>query len=353
MPFFRRVFFVFLLAPMIGLAQNRPLAKFEPGPGECLVFVGQDLAAVGGLDEYPDGYVDHFETPAGITVYTSLSPGQNSYGYINRGVDGMTRKANWGAGDSHAQAYLEDPDFQHTLIAIGLSFVDHEKQVAKGKHDRLLRQLGRWIKDSGRPVFLRIGYEFDGWDWNHYQRKWYLKAWERIHQTFADMGIDNVAFVWQSKGWGTDQATLEKWYPGDDLVDWCAYSYFGDPDRQMLIFAERHQKPVFLAEATPVMQTDNLYFNTDLQDPEIARRVWEAWFEPFFQTLDEYRDLIKAFSYINADWPSQPMWQTNPTFRQVDARLQVSDYVSQRWRERLADKRFLHATPELRDRLRE
>ena len=45
--------------------------KFEPQDGKCLVFVGQELEAVGGVDGF-DGYIDHFGTPAGITIYTNL-----------------------------------------------------------------------------------------------------------------------------------------------------------------------------------------------------------------------------------------------------------------------------------------
>ena len=272
-------------------------AKFEPEDGKCLVFIGQDMDAIGGLKDYSDGYCDHFEVPAGITLYTNFSPGVNSFGHINRGNDGVKSTDNWGAGDSCLQCYTEAPGFSHSLLAVGVSFVDHEKQLAQGKHDNLIRDLGHWIKSLGkRPVFLRLGYEFDGWDWNHYKRKHYLESWKRVHSIFTEIEVENVAFVWQSKGWGSDQKILEEWYPGDELVDWCGYSYFGNPDTEMLKFARKHGKPVFIAEATPVTQNGNLYFNTDLKDPKIAKRVWEGWFEPFFRTIHNYQDVVKAIS---------------------------------------------------------
>ncbi|MFK7936072.1 MAG: 1,4-beta-xylanase [Saprospiraceae bacterium] len=317
------------------------LAKFEPPTGKCLMFIGQNLGATGGLDNYNNGYCDFFATPAGVTVYTNLSPGDESFGYYNQGLDGLETKANWGAGDCWAQAYLMDSTYANSMIAIGLSMVNHEKQIAKGAHDDLIKELGDWIKATKRPVFLRIGYEFDGWDWNHYQRKNYLKAWQRIHSIFEKMQVDNVALVWQSKGWGSDQSVLEKWYPGDDLVDWCAYSYFGNPDTEMLTFARSHHKPVFIAEASPVRQIDNLYFDTDLKKEKIAKMVWESWFVPFINTLHENQDVIKAFSYINVNWSAQPMWINNPTFQQVDARIQVSDYISKKWKKEMAQPRYL------------
>lgn len=325
--------------------------KFVPKEGKVLIFIGQDLEAVGGLDDYNKGYTDYFDTPAGITIYTSFSTRGDSYGYYFKGLDGIKTKANWGAGDSWANLYIQDSTFKNTMIAIGLSMVNDEKKIAKGEKDNLIKDLGLWIKSIKRPVFLRIGYEFDGWEWNHYHKKYYLKAWERIHNIFKNMQIDNVAFVWQSKGTGSGQDILEKWYPGDDLVDWCAYSYFGQPDTEMLTFARKHKKPVFIAEATPVRQMDNLYFEADLKKETLGKVVWEEWFMPFFKTIEENSDVIKAFSYINADWTAQPMWVSNPVFSQVDARIQVNQYISKKWKGEIAKSKYLKASKTLIDKL--
>ena len=325
--------------------------KYEPEDGKCLVFVGQDLGATGGLPGYEEGYADFFETPAGVTVYTNLSPGGESFGYYQSGLDGLEKKANWGSGDSWAQLYLQDSTYSNSAIAIGLSLVDHERNVAKGKHDELIKELALWIKSTERPVFLRIGYEFDGWDWNHYHKKSYLKSWVRIQSVFEELGVDNVAYVWQSKGWGSDQDVLADWYPGDDRVDWCAYSYFGQPDTEMIAFARKHHKPVFIAEATPVRENDGIFFDTDLKKAKISEAVWQSWFVPFLQTIEEHGDVVKAFSYINADWSSQPMWSLNPVFQQVDARIQVSKYISPRWIEEMNKARYLHAADKPWDEL--
>lgn len=321
---------------------KKNLAKFEPANDQCLVFIGQDLAATGGLDAYSNGYTDYFPTPAGITVYTNVSPGTNSFGHYNKGLDGIKTKANWGAGDTWAQQYIEDSTYAHSALAIGLSMVAHEKKVARGEHDLLIKELAQWIKQTERPVFLRIGYEFDGWSWNHYKKKYYLKAWNRIHRIFENLEVHNVAFVWQSKGTGSSQKVLESWYPGDAIVDWCGYSYFGNPDTEMITFARAHQKPVFIAEAAPVLETDGLYFDSDLKKDRIARRAWEQWFVPFFTTLKKNRDVIKAFSYINTDWSSQAMWKLNPTFMKVDSRIQKSDFLTQKWKLEMSKSNYLH-----------
>lgn len=324
-------------------------AKFEPEDGACLFFIGQDLRAIGGLDTYNDGYCDYFDIPAGLTVYTGFSPGTASFGYIQKGNDGIKTVANWGAEDNCAQYYIDNKKFEHSIIAIGLSMVDHEKEVANGKRDYLIRELGQWIKDSKHPVFLRIGYEFDGWEWNHYNKKHYLVAWKRIHTIFKEMEVNNVAFVWQSKGNDSDQAILEEWYPGDDLVDWCGYSYFSNPDQEMLTFARRHKKPVFIAEATPVLLDGTQFSDTFLSKPEIAKQAWEKWFVPFIATLNDNKDIIKAFSYINVNWSVQPMWINNPVFQKVDSRIQNSPFISKKWKEEMAKPRYLKPSPELWD----
>ena len=331
---------------------EKKLAKFEPADGKCLFVIGQDMEAIGGLDNYNNGYCNHFEIPAGFTTYTNLGSGDQSFGYTSKGVDGIMNISNWGAGDVCAQCFIDDSKFKYSIISIGLSLVNHEKEIAKGKQDKLINKLGEWIKGLGqRPVFLRIGYEFDGWEWNHYNKRHYISAWKRIHTIFNEMNISNVAFVWQSKGHGTGQKVLEEWYPGDDLVDWCGYSYFGNPDEEMLIFARKHKKPVFIAEATPVFQIDNLFFNTRLTDDAVAKRAWNQWFLPFFDTLNRNSDVIKAFSYINVNWSVQPMWINNPTFQKVDSRIQVNEFISKNWEKEISKSKYLKSSPNLWNQL--
>lgn len=327
-------------------------AKFEPADGDCLFFIGQDLGATGGLDNYTDGYSDHFNVPAGVTVYTGIAPDSESFGYYQKGNDGIKSIANWGSGDNCAQCYIDDDTYKHSIMAIGFSMVNNEKKIAKGQYDRLIRELGEWIKSTKRPIFLRIGYEFDGWDWNHYKKKHYLQAWKHIRSLFDEMEITNVAYVWQSKGWGSDQDVLEEWYPGDDLVDWVAYSYFSDADEEMLTFARNHNKPVFIAEATPVLANGGLYFDSDLSKERVAKKAWSQWFVPFIKTLNDNKDVIKAFSYINLNWSDHPMWITNPVFQKVNSRIQDSPYISKKWVEEISKPRYLKPSADLWDRLR-
>ncbi|MEL6250471.1 MAG: glycosyl hydrolase [Bacteroidota bacterium] len=328
-------------------------AKFEPADGEVILFIGQEMDAIGGLEDFNDGYLDHFDAPGGFTMYTNFSPGGNSFGHIRKGLDGIWSDDNWGDSISNMSRQLADPDFQHMALAIGLEFVDHDAKVAKGTHDELIEKLGEFIKGLGkRPVFLRIGYEFGG-AWNHYDQKNYLKAFKRVRDKYEEMGIDNIAYVWQSHGWEEPMDHLEAWYPGDEYVDWVGYSFFSRFDEtNMIEFARKHKKPLFIAEATATVSTgttkvDGKTKEIRLDNPEQAAEAKEKWFKPFFKTIEDNPDVVKAISYINCNWRSHAMWRQNPTFQDVDARLQLSEDLSAFWKEETSKDKYLKSEPNL------
>lgn len=236
----------------------RKRAKFEPKDGEVLLFVGQELEAVGGLDEYSDGYLDHFDTPAGWTTYTNINPGENSFGRIMEGLDGLYETHDWGDNDYNATLQLNDPDYANMALAIGLQFVNHEEKVANGTHDEYINRLADFLLSLGkRPVFLRIAYEFDGEPWNHYDKESTIKAYKRIVDICRAKGVTNTAYVWQSTGFmSPNDGDLESWYPGDDYVDWLGFSFFNRwADQKMIPFARKKENPFLLRKPHPQFRT--------------------------------------------------------------------------------------------------
>ena len=335
-------------------SSERPRAKFEPRDGEVILFIGQELDAIGGLENYNDGYLDHFPAPGGFTMYSDITPGNEMFGFINKGLDGIYTTDNWGDGDSNMSLQLADNDFEHMALAIGLWLVGQEDKVADGTHDAYIDRLGEFFLELGdRPVFLRIGYEFDGHSWNHYEIEPYKAAYRRIKDKLDEKGVTNVAYVWQSTGWVSNFEQLEEWYPGDEYVDWTGFSFFSRWDEQkMIAFSRKKGKPVFIAEATPTISDHTVKFDGDtkttiLSNPEQAEEAWEKWFIPFFKTIDENPDVVKAVSYINAHWKSRPMWKDNPTFRDVDARLHLSKTIAERWSAKTNKPKYLKASPDL------
>ncbi len=338
---------------------KRKLAKFEPKEGEVLLFVGQELEAVGGLEKYNDGYLDHFDTPAGWTTYTNINPGENSFGRIQEGLDGLWETHDWGDNDYNATLQLNDPDYANMALAIGLQFVNHEEKVADGTHDKYINKLGDFLLSLGkRPVFLRIAYEFDGDPWNHYDRESTIKAYKRMVDMLRVKGVTNTAYVWQSTGFMSPKdGQLEAWYPGDDYVDWLGFSFFNRwKDQRMIEFARKKGKPVFIAEASPTIsdvdaKTTGNTIETQLSNPLQAEEAWQKWFIPFFKTIDENPDVVKAVHYINCHWDSHRMWFDNPTFKKIDARLHLSDSISKRWRTITSNPKYIKSSPGLYDKL--
>ncbi len=338
---------------------QRQKAKFEPLEGKVLVFIGQDNESIGGLAPYNNGYIDHFPMPAGVTLYTGIGAGDGSFGGKNKaGLQGIYETMDSGNGPSNMSLLMNANKFKNCALAIGLSLVNNEEKVAAGDLDENIKKLGDFLLSLGnRPVFLRIGYEFDGHPWNHYDKKSWIAAYKRIKYKLDAQGISNTAYVWQSVGWVSDPYELEEWYPGDEYVDWCGFSFF---DRwrevQMLDFARKKGKPVFIAEASatissPTSKFDGKTKETILSNPEQAQEAWDKWFVPFFNMIENNLDVVKAIHYINCNWKVRPMWFENPTFQDIDARIQESPMISKEWEKRMTNGIYLNASNDLFNQL--
>ena len=321
-------------------------AKFEPEDGQCYIFAGQTIPSVGGLDEFNNGYCDYFEAPAGITYYMDM-------GTPNDTMASLSEYEEWNEeehvinihnkGEYLINKYLVDDTFDGCMFAVGLILVGGEELVLSGKKDSELEKLGNWLNSlNGKPVFLRVGFEFDGFEWNHYVKETYLPMYRYIVDYLRGMNVTNVAYVWQSKGWDTTVEEFEEWYPGDDYVDWCAYSHFDTPDDEMIKFARLKGKPLMIAEATPNFKVGDKFTDSDIKKPEIARKMWDEWYTNLFKLIEDNGDVIKALAYINTDWYAQDAWVNVPQFQQIDSRIEMSPYVSEKWKEKIAEPRYLN-----------
>ena len=87
--------------------------------------------------------------------------------------------------------------------------------------------LNQWAKDAasgGCPVFLRFGGEMNG-NWTSWGRNpaLYRRAFRLVH-TVVNRWASNVALVWAPGAVPT--YNLDKYYPGDDVVDWVGISLY-------------------------------------------------------------------------------------------------------------------------------
>ena len=313
----------------------RTTAKFEPPDGRVLVFVGQDNESVGGSEKWGDGYVDHFGVPAGVTHYVYFSEGkENPYGGVfdEGSVDGLNAETEWAAGPMCMRCYLESTQLANTIVHLSISMEhDDEPAVAAGDYDHNIDELVAFVAEFRNvPFLIRIGYEFDG-EWNSYEPEAFKAAWRRIVDALRAEGLDNFATVLATYRLDIPDSAWEEYWPGDDYVDWLGYSYWGGgtSSTKALDFARARGKPIFIAESTP---------RGHWIDRE-GDAIWEAWFADYLLHIEENADVIKAISYINADWDSQAMWAGRGW---GNTRIQDDDAVAMRWRETMGQDLYVH-----------
>lgn len=330
-------FFAALLAFSITFSGFITAASFAPNDEKVLVFIGQDNKSLGGQDRWRDGYVDHVGMPAGITHYVYFSEGKtNNFGYTFDvgSVDGLNTSTRWGAGPMCLRCYLTSPRFSQSLVHLSISMeLDEEGSVANGDYDHLIKELADFMKEFNQHTFyLRIGYEFDG-SWNHYRPDDFVKAWRRIVDTLRAQHITNFATVLGASRFHIERSVWESYWPGDDYVDWLGYSYWHNETRPPVVFDIAREKglPVFAAEVTP------RGFWLDQVNGEL---IWIDWFQLFFDHIEANKDVVRAISFINADWDNDPMWKGRGW---GDSRIQRNVKLKAKWLEKMATPMYIHS----------
>ncbi len=338
------IIFMVLISFTMGFAK---MAKFEPPNGKALLALGQCLEGVGGMKAYGkhpalrQGYIDKVVGgnsnlfPGGITFYTNV--------IFNLGLtwDG-TFEGNDFAGIIHGRRYLYHNEFNKSVFVIGLDLQNQSYNgqvlpqlgpIANGELDHMVKQLAGFVKRCNRPVFLRIGYEFNG-HWNGYDPGTYVRAYKRIVDIFRSLDIQNCAFVWQSADEGEAGGNISPYYPGDAYVDWCGFSWFTGNSPAMVNFAKQHDKPVMIAEATTKFHSTSQTGGNDL---------WNGYFNVVISAMKNSSNRIKALCYINQNWEAQPIWQGS--FK--DSRIGVNNVLKQKWVDEIKKPFWLHASDNL------
>ncbi len=349
---------------------------------ERLLIIGQDLGAI-------RGYMasDCCPTPDGLTAYVDFydlfTP--DDFGGLGIDADGqpIDLELDWNAGP--VSAWKTSHEFGVDGLAIGLSLTENEHpgkldRLASGEFDDHIRHLAAFCAMVDGTVYLRIGYEFDGaWNQGYHDAERFKIVFRRIVDILREEGADNVQAVWQAGAAVADEVLdgghedITAWYPGDDYVDWMAFSWFMNPDEtisiespayvpltplelagELIDFARERGKPVMIAEASPQAMDLNERFMADhspiwdgasggnriaMTDDEI----WAHWFGPLFELMADNDDVIRALAYINADWDSQAMW--GPPYESGfwgDSRLETNESIAGRFAQAIEDWRGRH-----------
>ena len=337
-----------------------------------LFIIGQDLGSV--RDYVASGCCPRADGNTLYLNFYALTSEEGGFGGLGIDRDGnpIDQEMDWGGGP--ANAWKSATEFEGG-VAIGLSITENDNpdglaRIIAGEFDRNILQLARFFTMIEGPVYLRIGYEFDGgWNQGYEDSGKYVAAWRRIVDGLRAEKADNVEFVWQSAAFPLDilndggYTDIRQWYPGDEYVDWMGVSLFllldegpgietdfQPPTARQLIgkvldLARERGKPVFIGEASPqgydlARGTNaNIGYQWDGPQGEDRRTVspeeiWDEWFGPLFDLLEENRDVIYALAYINCNWDVQEMW--GPPYAGGywgDTRLQASPLLARRFSE--------------------
>ena len=311
--------FALLAAPPKGAA-----SVYVPDVDRIVLAIGQNVESV-------TNYIPAIGAcPGGIMSYTSTA-----------NAEGLNTAVNYGTGLINAQYFVAEPGYSNTVIQLGLYINGDLANIVAGLRDANLAIIGNWIKNAGRPVYLRIGYEFDG-PWNALPPDQYVPAYRHIVDTLRANKVTNAAFVWHSSCSPTYGGyPISSWYPGDDYVDWAGISVFRQFDGSLgtvanidsfCAFAKSKNKPIMIAESTPYGGISN------------AR--WANWFLPCLDAIQRHH--IQMWCYINADWEAQPMFAGQGW---GDCRIQQNALVLSNWLAVVNSTAFLKKSSELYPRL--
>ena len=287
---------------------------FVPPSGKTLLLVGQDRDTIAQY-VWATG-----TTPGGTMLYTSVKK-----------LEGLQAAANYGSGPEDGNALLQS--YPHSAIQVGLFMVDELGDTIQGVYDSNLSILAQWIINANRPVYLRIGYEFDNVD-NHYDPDQYKQAFRYVVNFMRRAGVHNAAYVWHSNCW--DGATGHQWmdwYPGDNYVDWFGASIFNVPSQfwtagDFIKLARDHHKPFMIAESTPW----GMY----------TKRGKLDFLNHIFTFIEDQN--IEAFCYIDSNWDAMPMYSGKNI---GDARIETDPDIKDLWLKETKNDRYLQATPDL------
>jgi len=297
-----------------GAESKRPYfgARLEPKDGHVLSGAGQ----------CPEGFKDYYDS-----IGTNKPVVYMAYMKLNA--------ANISERFAKLKEELEKYPQTFLIPQIGLSMTGsrkpeehYEHKVAAGEFDAQIDQFCEGLKSLDRPVFLRIGYEFNG-QWNGYKPATYKAAFRHVTGKIRKAGLENVATVWCLGGAGN--MDYMPFYPGDDVVDWWGVDLFSADImtkkgiQEFMAAALEHRRPVMIGESAP-------------KGMRLAEgsKIWEAWFDPYFQFIHRYEN-VKAFCYINQDWDAIGIWKG-----WGDSRLSLKKKILKNFKEQIGTPLFLH-----------
>ncbi|MBQ9428551.1 MAG: hypothetical protein IJU41_03280 [Clostridia bacterium] len=165
------------------------------------------------------------------------------YGRVLHAPDGKLHNLNKVAKESVCSLYLgvggntldefmwilQQIDFSNKALHISYNFDDEGTTVTEilsGMHDDNIRKNFSLLAEWEGPVFCRIGGEMNIWT-NPTTPDEFIAAYRYVAQMAREIA-PNLALIFSPSLVGTFPDKMERWYPGDDLVDYVGVSLYFD-----------------------------------------------------------------------------------------------------------------------------
>jgi len=248
-------------------------------------------------------------------------------------------------------------------IQMGLWFYDvngntFDCDIMNGKLDANLSAMIDGFNKVGRPVWLRIGYEFNG-QWTHFNQTCYKGAFQYITKALRADSFCNkaVATVWDYTADSEFVGTFMPWYPGDEYVDWWGVNVFGDfhtagsvPSNagigspyvlQFIEAAVNRSYPIMLGETTPRQVGGNAMPNGCAYND-----AWDSWYGPYFDMINNASLNIRSFCYINWDWWNSPGSAPDCNWGQAEINYPDCSSVGPKYQAAISNGKYMNAQSE-------
>ena len=319
-----------------GVQPPKTTTKFEPPDGKVYHGVGQSMT---GVNEYITAMGDSTIHPIVWNFYYDI-PGTRGDKFAELRTT-LSKEKQLGRIPHLSIAMTNGPIWTDSLIATGTQY------------DYIIDSIAAICKQFGRRMFVRPGFEFNGW-WFPHHPYLYPKAFQKIVDRFRMIGAaDSAAFLWCYYPAGPNDfdsvdTNGARWYPGDDYVDWFSLDLFPVSDfhldsaaykrgqitakgksERFLAMARAKSKPVFLSEVSAAYAK----FTTD---PTDGMNDWNNWFVPFWNFLTAHPE-IKGFNYTNWDWSKYGQWK-----EWGDARIEVNSYILTQYKAEMRKSKYIH-----------
>ncbi|MEW6474065.1 MAG: glycosyl hydrolase [Actinomycetota bacterium] len=218
---------------LAGLASLLAATSLTPGatPGATAVAAFQKDAGGKVLPPESGTWVGTYEDHSGSQL-TKMNRVLALEDLLGRKMDIDHNYTHW---KSKFPGWRETWDIQHGRVPFVSWAKESTSAINSGRYDSMIRQRARDVKAFGHPILLEWFWEMDGNRNRHIAKSpaSFIAAWKRIHRIFDKAGVTNVSWVWCPNAWGFKTGEAQKWYPGDEWVDWiCANGYNWAPGRK-------------------------------------------------------------------------------------------------------------------------